>query len=113
MALLEATTREPNVLVFWVYAAVSGYAGWRAARRSWWRGVPVLALISMSFIAAWEEWRDPVLGAALASKGGRFYPYHFIISGALAYGVTVLGMVRSRRAASRMSMTHSGRGSSS
>jgi hypothetical protein len=98
LALLEVMDKEPGIIGFWIGAIVLGALGFQLARRRWWWALPVLALLSVSVSATWGEWTDPWVGPAIAAEAGRWYPYHLFASAALATGLTIVGMVRGRRA---------------
>ena len=97
--MLEVMDKEPSIASFWISALVLGGVGFVLARRRWWWALPVLALLAAAFAGTWAEWTDPFVGPAIAAEAGRAYPYHLLASTALAAGLTVIGMVRSWRAA--------------
>ncbi len=99
LVLLEVMDKEPGITGFWASAAVLGILGYLLARRRWWWALPILVLLTASFIGTWSEWTDPFVGPAIAVEAGRFYGYHLIASTMLAAGATVAGMVWPKRAA--------------
>ena len=99
LILLEVMDKEPSIPEFWISALVLGVVGFLAARRRWWWALPVLAILAIGFVSTWSEWTDSFVGPAIARDAGRFYPYHLIAATLLSGGLTIAGMLLSRRAA--------------
>jgi hypothetical protein len=87
-----------DALAFWVKALLLGGTGFAIARRDYRRGAPILLLITMSFAAGWTDWKNGSSGGTASQMGGRLYLVHLIASTVFASGLTILGMVKSRRA---------------
>ena len=96
---LEVMDKEPSILAIWVAALVLGGVGYRLAHRRWWWVLPLLLLLAASFAGLWAEWTDPLVGAAIAAEAGRQYPAHLLAATALAAGLIVAGLIRTKRAA--------------
>jgi hypothetical protein len=87
-----------DALAFWVKAVLLGGTGFAIAQRDYRRGAPILLLLTMTFVAGWTDWKNGSSGGAVSNVRGRLYLFHVIASTVFGYGLTILGMVKSRRA---------------